>query len=66
MADEIDQINSMNETMQRHQGALLENSKRPEAGKHHTGHCYYCDAPVDAPRCWCDADCRDAWQAENE
>jgi len=28
-----------------------------------TGHCLNCEAPLPAERRWCDADCRDDWQA---
>lgn len=30
---------------------------------HATGACLDCDAPLDDVRRWCDADCRDAWEA---
>lgn len=26
------------------------------------GACLWCDAPLQSPRRWCNADCRDAWQ----
>lgn len=29
-----------------------------------TGKCLCCEAPLPAPRRWCDADCRDAHQAQ--
>jgi len=31
-----------------------------------TGFCFYCDEPVELPRRWCDAECRDEWQRENQ
>ena len=32
----------------------------------HTGHCLNCGEPLPAGRRWCDADCRDEWEARNE
>ena len=32
----------------------------------YTGQCLYCDASVPEGHRWCDADCRDGWQRENE
>ena len=29
-----------------------------------TGHCLYCDEPMDTERRWCDATCRDLWEAD--
>ncbi len=29
-----------------------------------TGKCLFCEEPVDAPRRWCDNDCRDGWERE--
>ena len=31
-----------------------------------TGFCLFCDEPVAPERRWCDAECRDDWQSENE
>ncbi len=36
-------------------------ARRPEAPAY-TGRCFWCDAPVAAPRRWCDAECRDEWE----
>lgn len=38
-------------------------SRRP-AGPQYTGVCHYCDDPVDAPRRWCNAFCRDFWERD--
>lgn len=27
-----------------------------------TGRCWNCEEPVDKPRRWCDAECRDEWE----
>lgn len=28
-----------------------------------TGYCLHCGEDVESPRRWCDAECRDAWEA---
>lgn len=38
--------------------------RRPE-GPTATGFCLLCGEPVDAPRRWGDAECRDRWEKEN-
>lgn len=30
------------------------------------GFCYHCDEPVDGTKRWCDASCRDSWEAERK
>lgn len=37
---------------------------RKPVGPAATGLCLSCDAPLPDGRRWCDADCRDDWQAE--
>lgn len=39
------------------------NNKRPEAPGY-TGFCFHCDNDLEAPKRWCDADCRTAWERE--
>lgn len=36
-------------------------NKRPE-GPRVTGKCHFCGEPVEAPRRWCDAECRDLYE----
>ncbi len=31
-----------------------------------TGDCLFCDTPVEPPRRWCNAQCRDDWQLINQ
>lgn len=31
-----------------------------------TGRCLHCDTPVPLGRRWCDAECRDEWQREQQ
>lgn len=37
------------------------NNKRP-SGPEYTGKCLFCDEQVEAPKRWCDAECRDQWE----
>ena len=39
--------------------------KKAERSKTYTGYCRLCEHPVDPPKRWCDADCRDRWEQEN-
>lgn len=41
----------------------IERSRAPE-GPVFTGYCHYCEAGVSAPRRWCNAVCRDLYEAE--
>lgn len=58
MADEADraqiEIEREIERLTRH--------RRPP-GPEATGHCLWCEAPLPDGRRWCDAECRDAWEA---
>ena len=40
-------------------------SRRDEPNVIATGFCLHCDEPVESPRRWCDAECRDNWEKEN-
>lgn len=41
------------------------NSRRDEPQAHAIGRCLCCDAPMTEPgRRWCDAECRDLWEAD--
>lgn len=37
-------------------------TRRPE-GPQETGHCLFCDEPLQPGQRWCDATCRDDWEA---
>lgn len=41
-------------------------SQRHTANAKPTGFCLFCGDPVAENRRWCNADCRDDWQTENE
>ncbi len=59
--DEIDRANSMTDIYL--DIALKTRERGPKIEP--TGKCLYCEAPLPDGRRWCDADCRDDWQAEN-
>ena len=59
MADIVDQAQDQNPD------ALATSQRRP-AGPPFTGQCHYCEADVPHPRRFCDEDCRDGWQAEQD
>lgn len=50
--------------MEREQERLLR-QRRPE-GPAATGACLWCEEPVPDGYRWCDAACRDAWEASQE
>lgn len=62
MADIIDQANDTADLLL---AAALQNQQRAgtitPVG---TGFCLYCAVPVPPPRRWCDAECRNGWEAE--
>ena len=37
-------------------------SRRLPEGPAPCGFCLWCEEPLPAPRRWCDAECRDAWE----
>lgn len=37
--------------------------ERKPTGPDFIGRCHNCDAPLDPPHRWCDADCRNDWEA---
>jgi hypothetical protein len=39
---------------------------RKAAGPAATGACLYCTTPLPDGRRWCDADCRDDWQSDQQ
>ena len=39
--------------------------KKAEPSKTYTGYCWLCENPVEPPKRWCDAECRDKWEQEN-
>lgn len=62
MADEADIAARTTDT---HLSAAIANAKRP-VGPDYSGECLSCNTPLDFPRRWCDAECRDHWQKEND
>lgn len=79
MADDADKTDALSEMTHR---ANVYSSRRDEPPALATGECWFCGEPLDkgSPelsrraqdrpgqpgRRWCDAGCRDDWQAENE
>ena len=61
MADIVDQADVQVEYALKN--ALLQ--KKPEPSKKYTGYCWLCESPVEPPKRWCDAECRDKWEQEN-
>ncbi len=59
MPDDLDRATAWEEL---HRETALRNRARPPAVQA-TGLCLNCDTPLAAGRRWCDADCRDDWQA---
>lgn len=41
-------------------------ARRTPPGPAAIGECLFCGKPLPAPRRWCDAACRDDWQAEQD
>lgn len=39
-------------------------ARKKEPSKQGTGKCWFCEAELENGRRWCDADCRDGWEAE--
>lgn len=44
----------------------IKNSDRQATSLPFIAHCYYCDSTVKQPRVFCDAGCRDDWEAEQK
>ena len=61
MADILDQADTQVEYALK---SALSN-KKPEPSKIYTGHCWFCENPVEEPKRWCDAYCRDFWERDN-
>jgi hypothetical protein len=58
MADAVDRANDLAQT---EIDAIVRNRPSAKLPPGH-GHCLYCDEPLDPPRRWCDADCRDDFE----
>ena len=56
MTDQFDRATEREE-MDREAALKL---RKPE-GPTPTGECLWCGEPVESPRRWCNAECRDAW-----
>jgi hypothetical protein len=61
--DDADRVNNNQSLIDK---ANAYKSKRITTLSVATGFCLFCDDPVDPGRRWCDAQCRDDWQLENE
>ena len=61
MSDDIDRAQETEEFMRKM--ALL---KQPEPKITATGFCLFCAEKLMLPRRWCDAECRDEWQLEQD
>lgn len=59
--DDADRVTALSETTDK---VNLYCSHRDEPNAHYTGYCLFCDEPVDHPRRWCNAQCRDDWEKE--
>lgn len=62
MSDIIDQANDLVEQNDTLAVKAIRANLKPEA--EFTGECLWCAEVVEAPRRWCDADCRDAWEKD--
>lgn len=60
MVDEADRANDEAERAQ----AEAQRVRKP-AGPRYTGRCANCEAIVEPGRRWCDAICRDEWEADD-
>ena len=58
----MDEADLTQERAEREAELLRRASVKP-AGPEPTGACLWCDEPVEHPRRWCDAECRDQWSA---
>jgi hypothetical protein len=63
MADDIDISFERQAVMEM---AHLANCKKPEPEKTGTGVCWNCGAQLFGIMRWCNAECRDGWQAEQD
>lgn len=61
MSDDIDKAN---ETAERYLSAAIAN--RASDGPVPCGYCHFCGERIPYDQRWCDADCRDDWQAEQD
>lgn len=68
--DDADRVDALSEFTAR---INLQNSRRDEPNVQPTGRCLYCDEPIIADddrdvsrRRWCNAECRDEWELENQ
>lgn len=58
--DDIDRQIERDEIL--HQALIA--ARKPE-GPQPTGYCHFCEEPLDPPKRWCDAECRDAMEPIN-
>lgn len=60
----MDEADLAQEEIEREQDRLMR-IRRP-VGPQSTGECLWCGEPLPDGRRWCDAECRDAWEAHAE
>lgn len=61
--DTLDHLQDQAEIIEQQQIQAVRADVKPSNA---TGCCWYCGKPTDSKRRWCDADCRDDWETENE
>jgi RNA polymerase-binding transcription factor DksA len=62
MSDIIDKANDLVEQTDSLALRAVRSKLKPEVEA--TGYCLACGEDVEAPRRWCDADCRDMWEKD--
>jgi hypothetical protein len=62
MSDIIDNANDLVELTDALAVKAIRSNLKPEAEA--TGECLWCCEELVAPKRWCDADCRDAWEKD--
>lgn len=59
MADQVDVANDWNSL---HNDMLVKAARSKPLEVEATGACLFCEEPVEAPKRWCDAECRNEWE----
>jgi len=62
----MDEADRTEENAELYNRTALYKSRKPELDVIATGECLFCGDPVNEQRRWCDAECRDDWEKENE
>ena len=64
MSDIIDKANDLVEQTDLFALRAIRENLKPEA--EFTGECLWCSEAVEAPKRWCDADCRNDWEKDKK